>query len=494
MKTPTFIFPAHLPCPECIRMFFLLLVFLPGSLWSQDHLSGDFWKRQVEEEILEPWIAHTRDTAYGGYFSTLDRDWQPDTAGRQYPGMIARHLFSFSAAFMMSGNSEYLRHAGETFDYLVRYGWDNTHGGWFTALHRNGEVADDGKDLFMQTYAITGLAMYYLVTRNERVRSFLDRSIDFIEDKAWDRAHGGGYVHSLHRDGTIADSNKRFSPQLAPLSGYLLYLHSATREKKYLRMAERILDTVLEHMYDPSCGWILEGFDREWQPIEQENTWMNTGHNLEVAWMLLRLHRFNGRADYYTKALELSDRLIRHVFDPESGYWYHRAHVDDPSVRTGDCPWWVQAYGNMHMLYLHRATGDSKYLDYFSRGAAFWNQHFVDHASGGAFLSVDPAGLPLDARKAVATKTSYHSVEHGLLNWLYLDLWVHRKEVTLYYFPAYRKTGAWYPMPVEELFFRSEAVGIDGNGQGTIQAKLRKGRLKVSAVCPVEVKLAVRDP
>lgn len=472
----------------------LCVVMLNTQLLSaqENHLQGEFWRRQALQDVLESWTRYARDETHGAFHTTLGHDWTPEGDTMKYPGMIARHLFSYAAAYLLEGRDDHLDRARKIFTYLICNGWDPQYGGWYTSLHPNGEVAHDGKDLFMNTYAITGLAMYWLVTRDTAAEVYLRKSIEFIESNAWDREFGGGYVSSLFRDGRVNDSAKRFSPQLAPLSGYLLYLYSVTRDPDYLSMAERILDTVMEHMYDAASGWILEGFDRSWQPIEAENHWMNTGHNLEVAWMLLRLYQFNGREQYLCQALELSQRLVKLAFDGERGYWYHRLRVDNPEERTGDCPWWVQAYGNMHMLYLFRQTGDSSYFHFFSQGARFWNSHFIDHQYGGAFLSVDPEGNPVDPRKAVATKTSYHSVEHGMINFLYLDFWTNRKGLTLNYDLNIHRTTKWYPLPIEDTSYKVKDLHINGKPSGGFNG--RHGYVRLKPRNANSIKITLIDP
>jgi hypothetical protein len=42
-------------------------------------------------------------------------------------------------------------------------------------------------------------------------------------------------------------------------------------------------------------------------------------------------------------------------------------------------------------------------------------------------------GQVTDGAKAVRTKTSYHAMEHALLNYLYLSLWVNQTPATLHY-------------------------------------------------------------
>lgn len=436
--------------------------FINYSSFAQDLMSGDYWKQQVIQDVLEPWTKFARDEEYGSFHTLLDKDWKVGENQEKFPGMIARHLFSYSVGYHLTGDENYLELAKETFDYLLENGWDHQYGGWFHELDRFGDAVSMDKDMFMHAYAITGLAMYYIVTRDEKVKHYLDKSIDIMENQAWDDESGGGYFRRLNRDFSIQNPQKVFSPQLAPVSGYLLYLYAATREEKYLQKSEQILAMTMAHMTDEKTGWIMEGFDRDWNSLEQMNVMMNTGHNVEVAWMLMRLYAITGKENYKEKALGLNEQLLKYAFDKETGIWYHKIRVDSPETHSDDSPWWVQAYGNMFQLYLYAFSEGKESLKNFKTGASFWSDNFIDKQKGGAYLSVDRKGNYINGSKAVVTKTSYHSVENGFLNMLYLDYWVNEQPVTLYYHINSAVTEKLFPLLLEDFDYDVKKVRIDG--------------------------------
>lgn len=423
-------------------------------------LEGKFWKRQGLRTILPAWTERAR-TPEGLLFAELDRSWTPADTSHQYPGMLARHLYSYAAAYLMSGDDAPLRRAETILDFLIEHGWDEQYGGWYNAVTRTGAVADSSKDLFMQIYATTGLALYSIATRDDRAETYLQRSRQFMQEHAWDEQHGG-YVDVLNRDGSVQNDVKDFSPQLAPLSGYLLYLFPATRDSTYLRTAEHIMDLTLTHMQDDR-GWIRERFARDWTflPNDSKNSHLNVGHNLEVAWLLLRLHALTGTDRYRRTGLALTDRLLEHAFHVETGAWLHKFARTDLSNHPDTAVWWVQAYGNMLQLYAYRTTGAERYLDAFRKGARFWNAAFVDEGAGGTVLRTTLDGTVVDGDKAVRTKTSYHAVEHALLNYLYLDLWRNDVPVTLHYRVANPSGRPLHPLPIEDTP-RLERVVVNG--------------------------------
>ncbi len=454
-------------------------------------LDGSFWKKQGLTNVLPAWTEHGQ-TEEGLFFAELDRQWVPEDSTTQYPGMLARHIFSFSVAYLMNGDESHLRHASTAVDFLIEHGWDEKYGGWFNSVTRSGEVIDPNKDLFMQIYATTGLALYTIATQDPRAKSYLQRSREFMDEHAWDDQHGG-YYDTLHRDGSVRSTNKDFSPQLAPLSGYLLYLYPATRDSTYLKKAEEIMDLTLTHMQDDR-GWILERFDRDWTFMAEDskNSHINVGHNLEVAWLLLRLYSLTGKETYREEGLALTDQLLEKAFHAETGAWRGDLKRTNPDQYPSTTTWWAHAYGNMLQLYAYRISGDDRYLEAFRKGARFWNENFIDEEYGASPTRARLEGGVVDGAKGKRSKTSYHSMEHSFLCYLYLDLWTNDTSVGLHYRNEDPNEGQLYPLPIEDLNPQIEKTFI--NGILKRSRTTSDGGLRLPDEGPAELEILLSSP
>ncbi|MFO7893169.1 MAG: AGE family epimerase/isomerase [Longimicrobiales bacterium] len=456
-------------------------------------LPAAFWRSQAMTDVLPFWDRHARDDD-GGFRAFLDRGWEPTDRDGRFPGMVSRHLFSYAAGYLLTGEPEHLDSARTALDWMLRHGWDPEHGGWYNEVAADGEVVDASKDLFMQLYAATGLAFYWVVTHDREVRQYLDRTLALLDRYAWDEVRGG-YVASLSRDLSVADPGKDISPQLAPLSGYLLYLYLATRDDRYLEQAQRVLDVVLDRMRDPGTAWVLEHWDTAWTAVpggRRSAFRVSVGHNLETAWMAARLHGLTGREDYRAAAVELGRQTLEHAFLPETGAWLHHFELADPAARAEATPWWVQAYGNMTALSLFRLTGEARYLEAFREGAAFWNRHVIDPLYGGAYLSVDTLGRVVRSEKAVRTKTSYHAMEHGLLLGLYTGLWLTGEPRTLHFRVTEPGGERLWPIPVVEPEARITAVEVNGRPWSGYDGDA--GWVRLPSRGPASVRVTVHRP
>lgn len=425
-------------------------------------LDGQYWKDQVLTDILPYWTQNAQDTANGGFHTTLDSAWKPMGDTRKYPSMLSRHVFGYSVGYLLSGDQNYMDIARKTVDYLIAHAWDKEFGGWFDVLDENGTVLETTKSMFIQVYAITGLAMYYFVTRDPEVLAYIEKSNDLLESKAWDHDNGG-YFNLMTRDWQVLDKRKSVSSEITPVSGYLLYLYQATHDRKYLDQCEKILDMISTHMIDPETGWVLETFTGEWQylPGIQDETEISTGHNIEVAWMLWRYFLITGRNKYLDLAKRLTSKIYHYGNKSDINFWYNSVGRQNPEKNAGITYWWVQAYGIMFDLYSYRVLNQDKYLDDYKKGARVWDSRFVDRIHGDTHFSILADGTIKETLKANQFKSSYHNAENGLLNYLYLSAWINHKPIELFYYIAdYKENDKIFFNPLEGDDLQNKRITI----------------------------------
>lgn len=149
--------------------------------------------------------------------------------------------------------------------------------------------------------------------------------------------------------------------------------------------------------------------------------------------MLLRLYGLTSNSTYLDEGKRLGDLITRWGYDAEQGVWFDTIARQDLSLHSQSACWWTQACGNMLQLFLYHLFENGEYLNYFSKGAEFWNKHFLDKENGASVLSVYLDGTLKDGIKATGARTSYHSMEHCLLNYLYLNLWVKKIPVQFHF-------------------------------------------------------------
>ena len=162
-----------------------------GYKETSDIMSGDYWKTQALEHIMPYWTDNAIDKEYGAFHTNLDSVWDLYGSRNKFPSMISRHLFSYSSAYLLSGNDEDIRIADSTFSWLIEKAWDKEFGGWYDALDEKGDPVQYSKTTFVQVYAVTGLTMYYFVTKDRNALENIEKSNNLLEKHVWDSASKG---------------------------------------------------------------------------------------------------------------------------------------------------------------------------------------------------------------------------------------------------------------------------------------------------------------
>jgi len=432
-----------------IILFFILALFSCGRRSQKsEYLDGEFWRHQGLTQVIPFWQKHVIDTVKGAYFLNLSREGDPLPPFDKHPAMIGRQIYGFICAYLMSGDEIYLTSARHGTEYLLEHAWDKKYGGWYDLLDENGNPKDSSKTVPNQLYTNVGLAEYYFVTRDENVLRHIMESINIRKTKAKDNVNGG-YFQALSRDLSVKDSSKSKHSHYGYTSSLLLNIMLFTRDAETGRFSEELEQLSIDKMTDKQYGW-FNGFpapnDIKWNPVPRKingKDVISAGAQLTATLSLLRLYEITGNKLYEEKGISLGKQLMKSAYDTNRGVWFDNIEKDPPfsPADTANVWWWLQSYGIFIQLHLYHLTGDVQYLDSFSKMAAFWSEHFIDNEFGGAFMSVSPSGKVLTTGKASAWKASYHEMETALLNYMYLNLYVNKKPVTLYFHILECKSG-----------------------------------------------------
>ena len=74
----------------------------------------------------------------------------------------------------------YKRQAKQGVDFFIDKFWDKKNTGWAWVTDRKGNVLDNGKLVYGQTFAIYALAEYYMATGDERGIEYAEKTFDAV--------------------------------------------------------------------------------------------------------------------------------------------------------------------------------------------------------------------------------------------------------------------------------------------------------------------------
>jgi hypothetical protein len=174
------------------------------------------------------------------------------------------------------------------------------------------------------------------------------------------------------------------------------------------------------------------------------------GHNLKIAWNLLRMNAIRPDPAYRELAERIGRTMPGVAADRQRGGWYdivdraadaetgrHRFVWHDRKA------WWQQEQAILAYLILAGngagQDGGGGFLRQARESAAFYNAFFLDHDEGGVYFNVLANGLPYllgnERLKGSHSMSMYHATELCFLATVYQRLLIHRDPLDLWFKP-----------------------------------------------------------
>ena len=185
-------------------------------------------------------------------------------------------------------------------------------------------------------------------------------------------------------------------------------------------------DTIAEHFPDDEHSpFVQERFHEDWSH-DRKWGWQQdsavVGHNLKIAWNLMRIHHLRPNDEYVALANKIADTMPAVGSDQQRGGWYdvverrlepgqkwHRFVWHDRKA------WWQQEQAILAYHILAGSLGHAEHARLARESAAFYNAHFLDHDEGGMYFNVLANGIPYlvgnERLKGSHSMSGYHSME-----------------------------------------------------------------------------------
>jgi len=387
---------------------------------------------------------------------------------------ISRMVYGMACAYMLTGKDLYLDAAEKGTEYLrEKMKFTDTDTGliyWYHGQKVSGGgeeqkllVSEFGDDYdcipaYEQIYALAGPVQTYRLTGDPRILADAEKTVDLFDECFKDHEKGGYYSHihavtlSAHEESlgrNKAKKNWNSVGDHAP--AYLINLWLATGEERYKKMLEDTFDTITTHFpdYDES-PFVQEKFFDDWS---KDQTWgwqqnrAVVGHNLKIAWNLMRFYAEMGKDVYLDVAKKIAKLMPDVGYDNQRFGWYdvverilgedekfHRYAWHDRKA------WWQQEQGILAYLILQGHMPDSvEYKKYSDESAAFYNAFFLDNNDGGVYFNVLANGVPYlvgtERFKGSHSMSAYHSTELCFLSTVYIDLMIKKRPLDLHFKP-----------------------------------------------------------
>ena len=367
--------------------------------------------QDLTENILLFWAKHAPDPA-GGFYGTLNFDGTP-RAGAMKGGILnARLVWTFSAAYRILKDEQYLTLADRAQRYFLDHFLDPEYGGTFYTVNADGTPLDMQKNTYQNAFAIYGLSEHYRATGN---RESLDAAIAVYRkmiEHVYDPVNGG-FIESFTREWQMIDeeSPKTMNTNLHVLEA-LTNLYRAWNDDGLKQHLREEID-VMSHKVLDQTTWHQQLFlTMDWQNRQDIDSY---GHDIEFSWLLVEAAEALGDEELLKEtqriALKLVDVQLEQGIDQNGAMMYEK---------TGDhlnanLEWWPQNETVVGCLNAWQISGDKKYLNAAVRTWEWIKTYMIDREYGEWYSNVYPDGTPQKNRvKANQWRCPYHNGRMGL--------------------------------------------------------------------------------
>ncbi|WRH67806.1 MAG: AGE family epimerase/isomerase [Planktothrix sp. GU0601_MAG3] len=385
---------------------------------------------------------------------------------------ISRLVYGFASAYLMTGEDRFLEAAEKGTEYLREhmrfYDPDENLIYWYHGIKVSGnreqklltsEFDDDYDAIpaYEQIYALAGPIQTYRITGDPRILKDAEMTVDLFDKFYLDKEKGGYFSHldpltldpcseSLGRN----KGRKNWNSVGDHAPAYLVNLYLATHDEKYATFLEYTFDTIAKYFPDyNNSPFVQEKFHEDWSH-DQAWGWQQNravvGHNLKIAWNLMRMYSLNPKQDYLELAEKIAQIMPDVGSDRQRGGWYD---VVERTLAEGEeqhrfvwhdrKAWWQQEQAILAYMILHGILKKEDYLKHARESAAFYNAFFLDHDDGAVYFNVLANGTPFltgtERFKGSHSMSGYHSTELCYLSAVYTNLLITKQPMDFYFKP-----------------------------------------------------------
>ena len=389
------------------------------------------------------WLNNGIDKEYGGYLVCFDEKGNPMkslevmTPTDKMIVTQTRMIWGFSSLLRSGFAKKYgweedcEKAAKQGVEFFIDHFWDKKNGGFAWYTNRKGEVQDNGKLVYGQTFAIYALAEYALATGDETAQEYAEKTFDLLMKYCVDTARGGYYENmtedwipetEIDKGGNLKSLDIHMHTMEA-----LTTLYECTGKEVHRRRLLEVINIIVDHMidYNYMCGRNQFSFKFETKDAREINrTWnydrapenanKNTrdttsyGHNIELTWLLNRAYKILGFSPAKELTKAFAEYTITNGWDEEHGGIY-RDGMHDGRVVVTDKEWWQNFESLTGFLDAYQVIGDERYLEKFYELWEFDHTYFYIEEVGESRQLLQADGTPIITDVGNQWKCIYHT-------------------------------------------------------------------------------------
>lgn len=371
----------------------------------------------LHNNILCFWLNNMQDTEHGGFYGQMKGDGTLVKDANKGGILNARILWSFSAAYRVTGRKEYLDAATRAKDYILRYFVDKEYGGTYWELDYLGNPVDTKKQFYALGFMLYGLSEYSRATGDKESLEMAIELFNTIESHSLETGYNG-YIEACTREwGEIADMRlseldanypKSQNTHLHIIEPYT-NLYRIWKDSRLEAALRNLINIFTDKILNPETHHLDLFFENDW--TRGAGHLESYGHDIECSWLMHEAALVLGDKDVLAKVepiVQLVAKASEKGLNPD-GSMIHEANLDT-GHKDDDLHWWVQAENVVGWYNIFQYFGDETALAKSIKGWQYIKDNLIDYTHGEWYWSRDRHGnLNLKDDHAGFWKCPYHN-------------------------------------------------------------------------------------
>ncbi len=362
------------------------------------------YKNALLKDVIPFWQKHSIDNTFGGYFTCLDRDGSVYDTDK-FVWLQARQVWTFSMLYnRCKKKQEWLEIATLGINFLKKHGRD-TNGDWYFSLTKEGKPLVEPYNIFSDCFAALAFGEYALATGDNTCANIASTTYNNILSRQSNPK--GKFNKSIYKNRPL----KSFSlPMiLANLTFELKWMIGDDGFNKY---AEQFLSEIMNTFLDKERLLIRENILTNGNQLDSfEGRLINPGHGIEGMGFVMDIANKQGRKEVINQAVEIIISTLEFGWDKEHGgiFCFMDAKGKPPlSLEWDQKLWWVHLEALVSLVTAFSLTGDKRCWVWFEKIHQYTWSHFPDAAFGEWYGYLSRQGNPLLPIKGGKWKGFFH--------------------------------------------------------------------------------------
>ena len=375
------------------------------------------------EQILKFWENYTIDEENGGFIGQIDSDMTKHSEADKGVILNARITWSFSAAYIYTNKTQYLKLAKQAYDYLIDKFYDHENNGVYFMIDYKGNPIVDRNQVIAVAFVTYAFSEYYIATKNEEALDYALKLFDSLETYALDKEFNGYFdafskewekLDDMRMYPGDANATKTMNTNFHIMVAYA-NIYRAYKDDRVKRALKNLIEVLLDKIIDVKRGSLNLFFDTNWDIVQSND---NYGLDIEASWLIWDAAQVLGDKKLIEQiepiVLKIVEHCLKFGYDKDGGMM-NEGNDKDGVVNTYKS-WWVQAESVIAFFNAYQMTEENKYLSNSLLSWDFIKKYVIDYKYGEWFgtVSKDDHEPNLEESKIGPWKCPYHNSRMGL--------------------------------------------------------------------------------